>query len=274
MRQSVKRRTVMKKEVANAISEKIIDNDVVNKPKNDERFRWVIAASCFSGLMLSAVLIYSGAIKGPEYTFVENSSTEERMTEMNNFKSFDEYERSAQEPLVDETPEQTGSSEAEVETLEVEEPSDTSDKIERVWYAPDWYESTRMSYMDYRTITCEGTDQWDLQHDGWTTTDPNTGIRMRGGRYMIALGQTFGLTGTKVNVYLKNGVYIPCILGDSKEWCDTIDGAGVIGADTGTVEFIVEEEYLPDDVIELGSNELQYNGYWQSPVDYIEVLAD
>ena len=91
---------------------------------------------------------------------------------------------------------------------------------------------------------------------------------------MIALGQTFGLTGTKVNVHLQNGAEIPCVIGDSKEWCDTLDGEGVIGADTGTVEFIVEEELLPGDVIELGSNELQFNGYWQSPVSYIEVLAD
>lgn len=257
------------KEVANAISNRIIDNDVVNKPKNSNRFGWLISSCCFAGIVIAVIAIYSGAIKGPEYTFVENSSAEERMTEMNNFKSFDEYAGSAQEPLVDETPEPTESS--EVETLEVEE---TSDNIERVWYAPEWYDSTRMSYMDYRTITCEGTPQWELQHDGWTTTDPNTGIRMRGGRYMIALGQTFGLTGTRVNVYLENGAYIPCILGDSKEWCDTLDGEGVIGADTGTVEFIVEEEYLPDDVVELGSNELQFNGYWQSPVAYIEVLVD
>jgi hypothetical protein len=262
-----------KREVAKAISNKMIEGTVVSsKNKSDEgRFKWVISSSCFAGAVIAIAAIYSGAVKGPEYTFIENSSKEERMSEMNNFQTFDEYERSAQEPLVDETPEQTGSSEAEGETLEVEEPSD---KIERVWYAPDWYESTRMSYMDYRTITCEGTPQWELQHDGWTTTDPNTGIRMRGGRYMIALGQTFGLTGTKVNVYLQNGAEIPCVLGDSKEWCDTLDGEGVIGADTGTVEFIVEEEYLPDDVVELGSNELQYNGYWQSPVDYIEVLAD
>lgn len=267
----MKQTITTKKEVAKAISNKMIEGSTTpSKRKSAEgRFRWVITSSCFAGAVIAATAIYCGAVKGPQYNFVEESSSVERMSEMNNFQTFDEYDRYAQEPLVEEIPEPTES--VEVETLEEEK---TSDNVERVWYAPDWYESTRMSYMDYRTITCEGTDQWNLQHDGWTSTDPNTGIRMRGGRYMIALGQTFGLTGTKVNVYLQNGAFIPCVLGDSKEWCDTMDGEGVIGADSGTVEFIVEEEYLPDDVIELGSNELQYNGYWQSPVDYIEVLAD
>lgn len=265
----MKQKNVMtRREVARATSNKMIEG-TVNK-SDGGRFRWVISASCFAGAVIAAIAIYCGAVKGPQYNFVEESSSVERMSEMNNFKSFDEYEGYAQEPLVEEMPEPTESA-VEVETLEEVEETPT---VEWVWYAPEWYDSTRMSYMDYRTITCLGTPQWEIQHDGWTTTDPKTGIRMRGGRYMIALGQTFGLTGTKVNVYLKNGVYIPCILGDSKEWCDTIDGAGVIGADSGTVEFIVEEEYLPDDVVELGSNELQFNGYWQSPVDYIEVLAD
>lgn len=262
----MKQKMATRREVARATSNKMIEGTATPSQKSDEgRFRWVITSSCFAGAVIAAIAIYCGAVKGPEYNFIEESSSVERTAGMRNYQSFEEYDRLAQEPIIEETPEPTES------TLDVEE---TSDNIERVWYAPEWYDSTRMSYMDYRTITCEGTPQWELQNDGWTTTDTNTGIRMRGGRYMIALGQTFGLTGTRVNVYLQNGALIPCVLGDSKEWCDTIDGAGVIGADSGTVEFIVEEEYLPDDVIELGSNELQFNGYWQSPVAYIEVLAD
>lgn len=260
-------------EVAKAISNKMIEGTTVpsNKKSDGGRFHWVITSSCFAGAVIAAIAIYCGAVKGPQYNFVEESSSVERTAGMRNYQSFEEYDRLAQEPIIEETPEPKESTVEEVEALKEEE---TSENVERVWYAPEWYESTRMSYMDYRTITCEGTPQWEFQHDGWTSTDPNTGIRMRGGRYMIALGQTFGLTGTKVNVYLQNGAFIPCVLGDSKEWCDTMDGEGVIGADSGTVEFIVEEEYLPDDVVELGSNELQFNSYWQSPVAYIEVLAD
>lgn len=261
-------KTMTKREVATAVSKKMMEDVVPSRKESDNRFGWFITSSCFAGIVIAVVAILAGAVTGPTYSMVENS-TSERVSGMRNVVPFEESERFAQESLTESNPEPTESS--EVETLEVEE---TSDIIERVWYAPEWYDSTRMSYMDYRTITCEGTLQWELQNDGWTSTDPNTGIRMRGGRYMIALGQTFGLTGTKVNVHLQNGAEIPCILGDSKEWCDTLDGEGVIGADTGTVEFIVEEEFLPDDVIELGSNELQFNGYWQSPVSYIEVLAD
>lgn len=32
-----------------------------------------------------------------------------------------------------------------------------------VWYSPDWYQDTRMSYMDYRTITDPDSEQWALQ---------------------------------------------------------------------------------------------------------------
>lgn len=263
------RQKMTRKEVANEATNKMLDGTTPSSNKSDSRFRWFITSSCFAGLMIAVVAIMSGNVTGPRYSLVESSTSENNINGMRNVVPFEESERFAQESFTESNPEQIESS-SEVETLDVEETSE----IEWVWYAPEWYESTRMSYMDYRTITCEGTLQWELQNDGWTSTDPNTGIRMRGGRYMIALGQTFGLTGTKVDVHLQNGASIPCILGDSKEWCDTLDGEGVIGADTGTVEFIVEEELLPDDVIELGSNELQFNGYWQSPVSYIEVLAD
>ena len=154
----MKQTITTKKEVAKAISNKMIEGSTTpSKRKSAEgRFRWVITSSCFAGAVIAATAIYCGAVKGPQYNFVEESSSVERMSEMNNFQTFDEYDRYAQEPLVEEIPEPTES--VEVETLEEEK---TSDNVERVWYAPDWYESTRMSYMDYRTITCEGTDQWN-----------------------------------------------------------------------------------------------------------------
>lgn len=140
-----------------------------------------------------------------------------------------------------------------------------------VWYAPDWYDLTRMSYMDFRAITAVETLQYQLQYDGYTVTDVVTGIRKRGDRYMIALGQEFGLTGTEVDVHLENGVVIPCIIGDSKEYFDTINGEGRIGADGGIVEFIVDTDYLPEEVVWLGSNEAQFDHGWQSPVEYIVI---
>lgn len=140
-----------------------------------------------------------------------------------------------------------------------------------IWYAPDWYDNTRLSYMDFRTITAPETLQYQMQYDGYTVTDASTGIRKRGDRYMIALGQEFGLTGTEVDVHLENGVEIPCVIGDSKEYFDTINDEGRIGNDGGIVEFIVDTDYLPDEVVWLGSNEAQFNHSWQSPVDYIVI---
>jgi hypothetical protein len=140
-----------------------------------------------------------------------------------------------------------------------------------IWYAPDWYDNTRLSYMDFRTITAPDTLQYQMQYDGYTVTDGLTGIRKRGDRYMIALGQEFGLTGTEVDVHLENGVEIPCIVGDSKEYFDTINGEGRIGNDGGIVEFIVDTDYLPEEVVWLGSNEAQFDHDWQSPVEYIVI---
>lgn len=249
------------------------------------KFKWVFASLAIAlsvGSMLSIALINGELDKG--YRFVEESSD----SALHNFEELRNPSYINELPIVEEdgTTTSIGNengiqfiyeyetvsypdvTDEEVPELEIQEP-----KFER-WYPPKDWSSTRLSYMDYRTITAEGTLQWELQNDGWTSTDPNTGIRMRGGRYMIALGQEFGLTGTKVNIYLENGAEIQAVVGDSKEYFDTIDGEGRIGADTGIVEFIVEEEYLPDDVIELGSNELQFNGYWQSPVAYIDILDE
>jgi hypothetical protein len=125
--------------------------------------------------------------------------------------------------------------------------------------------------MDFRTITAPDTLQYQMQYDGYTVTDGLTGIRKRGDRYMIALGQEFGLTGTEVDVHLENGVEIPCIVGDSKEYFDTINGEGRIGNDGGIVEFIVDTDYLPEEVVWLGSNEAQFDHDWQSPVEYIVI---
>lgn len=140
-----------------------------------------------------------------------------------------------------------------------------------VWYSPDWYEDTRMSYMDWRTITDPNSEQWALQQ--FCYTDPTTGIRMCDGRYCIALGQEHtDRKGQYVDVTLDNGIVIQCIVADCKRYCDTQGGYGLIGADGGIVEFVVDEDYLPGDVILMGSNEAQFDWAWQSPVRKVAVL--
>lgn len=140
-----------------------------------------------------------------------------------------------------------------------------------VWYSPDWYQDTRMSYMDWRTITDTESEQWALQQ--YCYTDPATGIRMCNGRYCIALGQEHtDRKGQYVDVTLDNGIVINCIVADCKRYCDTQGGYGVIGADGGIIEFVVDEDYLPYDVALMGSNEAQFDWTWQSPVRKVVVL--
>jgi hypothetical protein len=131
---------------------------------------------------------------------------------------------------------------------------------------PYWWSDTRMSYMDWRTITDPTSEQWALQQRAYT--DSETGIRMVDGRYCVAVGSSISVDkGALMNVTLQNGVTIPCILADCKQDCDTIDT--LVGADGGIVEFVVTTEMLPGDVQILGSNEAQFNYLWQSPVESI-----
>lgn len=154
--------------------------------------------------------------------------------------------------------------------LEVEDSdaSDASEKDGRVLFPPEWWEDTRMSYMDYRTITDPTSDQWRLQQKA--TTDPVTGIRTVNGRFCVAVGSAITVEkGAYIDVTLQNGVRIPCVLADCKRDCDTIDT--FVGADGGIVEFVVDTDVLPDKVQLLGSNEAQFNFYWASPVEKIFV---
>ena len=229
-----------------------------NVSKRENRWRYVYISTLIlcAGIALSAIGIAHDKAHGVgrySYNYIEETPEEEKLI------TFESYE------------EETVPASAPISNTDASGTVETINETTEVWYAPDWYDITRMSYMDFRTITAPETLQYQLQNDGLTITDPVTGIRKRADRYMIALGQEFGLTGTEVDVHLKNGVVIPCIIGDSKEYFDTVDGEGRIGNDGGIVEFIVDEGYLPEEVVWLGSNEAQFNFNWQSPVEYIEI---
>lgn len=152
------------------------------------------------------------------------------------------------------------------EDLEVDASKEEDDG--RVLFPPEWWGDTRMSYMDYRTITDPSSDQWRLQQKA--VTDPVTGIRTVNGRYCVAVGSAITtMKGAYIDITLQNGVRIPCVLADCKRDCDTIDT--FVGADGGIVEFVVDTDVLPDKVQLLGSNEAQFNFYWASPVEKIFV---
>lgn len=171
----------------------------------------------------------------------------------------------------------SGTAELHIPDPEIDDDSDEEDleidaskeeNVGRVLFPPEWWGNTRMSYMDYRTITDPSSDQWRLQQKA--VTDPVTGIRTVNGRYCVAVGSAITtVKGAYIDVTLQNGARIPCVLADCKRDCDTIDT--FVGADGGIVEFVVETEVLPNQVQLLGSNEAQYNSYWASPVEKIFV---
>lgn len=161
--------------------------------------------------------------------------------------------------------------EVDISNDDSDEVVNTAAVVEAVVYPPYWWEDTRMSYMDYRTITDTTSDQWAMQQ--YCYTDPVTGIRMYAGRYCIAVGSGIAIKkGTFIDVTLENGVEIPCVLADCKWDFDTVDT--VVGADGGIIEFVVETECLPNDVQIMGSNEAQFDWAWQSPVSEVVVYSD
>ena len=119
---------------------------------------------------------------------------------------------------------------------------------------PNWDEccdSNRKLYMYYTSVTCEASDQYKLLYSDYCKTDPNTGIRMYGGRYCIALGSYYTTQiGQKVDVVLENGNIIPCVLGDCKADIHTNATHQYNWGTGNVVEFIVDPyvfDYLKDD---------------------------
>lgn len=97
------------------------------------------------------------------------------------------------------------------------------------------------SFMDYRCITNTSSRQYKLQKKAYTGS---YGIRQVDGRYCIAVGSYYTeKIGTYIDLILKNGTVIPCILADCKANKDT-DGKNQKTADGSLVEFVVDTPKL------------------------------
>lgn len=97
------------------------------------------------------------------------------------------------------------------------------------------------SYMPYKAITDKSSPQYKLQKKAHTG---KYGIRMVGDRYCIALGSYYTTKiGKKVDLIMKNGSVIECILADQKANRDT-DSKKQKAADGSIVEFIVDTPSL------------------------------
>lgn len=134
----------------------------------------------------------------------------------------------------------------------------------------------RFSYMDWRTITDQTSDQWKLQN-WYSVTDWSTGIRTVNGRYSVAVGSSVSVEkGKYINVYLENGIMIPCVISDTKADFDTWNNNGLIGNDGSVIEFIVDTDVMS--AIDIGNvtvmGDYKYlSNDWNSPVDHIDVLT-
>ncbi|WP_343209853.1 hypothetical protein [Anaerolentibacter hominis] len=101
--------------------------------------------------------------------------------------------------------------------------------------------SSFKSYMSYRAISNKRSKQYKLQMKAETG---KYGIRTVDDRYCIALGSYYTTkVGTKVDLIMKNGAVIECILADCKANRHT-DKTNRQTADGSVVEFVVDTRNL------------------------------
>jgi hypothetical protein len=125
------------------------------------------------------------------------------------------------------------------------------------------------SYMSYETITNRSSKQYKLQRDYAYTG--NYGIRMIHNRYCIALGTYFNAPlGTYVDLELKNGTIISCIVAEIKSDRHT-DSDNIVTSHNGCVsEFLVDTKVLNSNAKRDGDIS-SCRDEWSSPVVKIKV---
>ena len=127
--------------------------------------------------------------------------------------------------------------------------------------------NTNKSYMDYKCITDKSSKQYKLQNKA--KTDKKTGIRIVKGRYCIAVGSYYSKKiGTKLDLVMKNGKVIKCILADVKSDSDTINKHRQ-HRDGSIVEFIVDTKKIPRIVRLMG--DISYTKPFKSRIKQIRV---
>lgn len=107
------------------------------------------------------------------------------------------------------------------------------------------------SYMDADTITSRNTDQYKLKAK--YVIDEQTGIWTVDERYCIAVGSYYTQSiGTYIDVVMKNGNILQCILGECKRNRDT-DHTNRQNPNGSVVEFIVNTSSMQSMVRKMGN---------------------
>lgn len=135
-------------------------------------------------------------------------------------------------------------------------------------------------YTRYTAYNLKSSQQYKLQKAAWTET--RTGIRTVTDpngvdRYCVALGTAWAggqpkHIGRCLDVYMKNGAVLHCVLADVKRQEDTVDGANLYGKTNNDVlEFIVDDQKISQAVKTTG-NVSKAGPEFVGSVDRIEVF--
>ena len=134
-------------------------------------------------------------------------------------------------------------------------------------YVP--HRKARISYESFRCLTAPTSLQRKMQErfDVYTNED---GIRSIGDRIMVAVGSGFVYQcGVPLDVHLTNGKVIKCITGDVKANKHTDTALHVWAGDGSAVEFIVDQNYMDDTTLRMGS--FNHHEEYDGVIDYVRV---
>lgn len=145
--------------------------------------------------------------------------------------------------------------------VSITEATETAIEDTRVWLdvPNDAYgcNSNFKAYMSYRAVTCTSSPQYQLLNGDTAYTDTNTGIRMVGDRYCVAVGSYYSATvGQKLDLELSTGVVIPCIVGDCKADYHTNSTNQFCLHNGSVAEFIIDYDVF--DYIKDGSGTVNF----------------
>lgn len=123
------------------------------------------------------------------------------------------------------------------------------------------------SFMDYEAITDVSAPAYKLTRNSMIGRE---GILMKNDRYLVAIGLHFDArAGDYVDLILKNGTVIKCIIGNRKSWEDT--DPSMLFTENGCMsEFIVNTDSIPAEARKSGDIS-KIHEEWQSPVETVRI---
>lgn len=109
------------------------------------------------------------------------------------------------------------------------------------------------AYMDYRTITCKSSEQYQLIHSDSITIREDGFLVDEYGFICVAMGSFFGDIGDRYILELEDGTFLKVIKADEKADCDT-DSHNIRDYAGGIIELIIDTkaDYMQNNIAENG----------------------